>query len=126
VSGCGNDTVWTLFFSAGPDEKINTLIGVPGTTRADLTLQRDAYTYASVGAALAASDCKSFMVKNTKFEGFGLQTPAMTDPGPSQRLRPWWETWTMIGCGKTIDVPIDFVPGEKGTQIIQPGGAILR
>jgi hypothetical protein len=50
----------------------------------------------------------------------------MTDPGPDQRLRPWWETWSMIGCGKTIDVPIDFLPEEKGTQIIQPGGATVR
>jgi hypothetical protein len=32
VSGCGNDTVWTFFFSAGADEKINTVIGVPGAT----------------------------------------------------------------------------------------------
>jgi hypothetical protein len=32
----------------------------------------------------------------------------------------------MIGCSKTIDVPIDFVPDEKGAQIIQPGGAIVR
>lgn len=126
VSGCGNDTVWTFFFSAGADKKITTVIGVPGATHANLTLQRDAFKYASIGAGLAAKDCKTFVVKNTKFESYGLQTPATPDPGPGQRLRPWWETWTMVGCGKTIDVPIDFVPDEKGAQIIQPGGAIVR
>jgi hypothetical protein len=115
-----------FLFSAGADEKINTVIGVPGATHANLTLQRDALRYASIGAGVAAKDCKTFVVKNTRFESYGLQTPAMTDPGPGQRLRPWWETWSMIGCGKTIDVPIDFVPDEKGTQIIQPGGAIVR
>jgi hypothetical protein len=126
VSGCGNDTVLTFFFSAGADGKTNIVIGVPGATHANLTLQRDAFRYASIGAGLAAKDCKTFVVKNTKFESYGLQTPATPDPGPGQHLRPWWETWTMIGCSKTIDVPIDFVPDEKGAQIIQPGGAIVR
>lgn len=126
VSGCGNDTILTFFFSAGADGKINIVVGVPGATHANLTLQRDADRYASIGAGLAAKDCKTFVVKNTKFESYGLQTPATPDPGPGQRLRPWWETWTMIGCGKTVDVPIDFVPDETGAQIIEPGRAIVR
>jgi hypothetical protein len=126
VSGCGNDTILNIYFSAGADEKINTVVGVPGTTRADLTLQRDTMSYANIGASLVAKDCKSFVAKNTRFEGFGVPKPPIPDPGPDAHLRPWWETWTMIGCGRTIDVPIDFVPDEKGTQIIQPGGAIER
>jgi hypothetical protein len=126
VTGCGNDTILNIYFSAGADEKINTVVGVPGATRADLTLQRDALLYANVGANLVARGCKTFVVKNTRFEGFGVPKPPIPDPGPDTRLRPWWETWTMIGCGRTIDVPIDFVPDEKGTQIIQPGGAIER
>lgn len=32
----------------------------------------------------------------------------------------------MVGCGHTIDVPIDFVPDGKGTQVIQPAGATER
>jgi hypothetical protein len=38
------------------------------------------------------------------------------------RFRPWSETWSMIGCDRTIDVQVDFVPDERGTQIILPEG----
>jgi hypothetical protein len=126
VSGCGNDTVLNFYFSAGADEKINTTIGNPGTTHADLTLQRDAFLYANTGASLLAKDCKTFVVKNTRFEGFGIPNSPVPDPGPDQHLRPWWETWTMAGCGRTIDVPIDFMPDAKGTRIVQPSGAKER
>jgi hypothetical protein len=126
VNGCGNDTVLNVYFFAGADEKINTVVGTPGATHADLALQRDALIYANAGASLVAKDCKTFGVKNTRFEGFGLSNPPTVDPGPDKHFRPWWETWTMIGCGRIIDVPMDFVPDEKGTQIIQPGGAIAQ
>ncbi len=124
VSGCGNDTIVNFYFTAGADEKVNTLIGAPGSTGADLTLQRDALLYANMGAQIVAGDCKQFTVRNTKFEAFGLAKPATADPGPDSQFRPWWETWTMIGCGRIVDVPIDFVPNATGTQIIQPGGSV--
>jgi hypothetical protein len=126
VSGCGNDTILNLFFSAGADEKINTAVGAPGATHADFTLQRDALLYALTGAARVAKDCKSFEVKNTRFEAYGVPNPPIADPGQDKPLRPWWETWTMIGCDHTIDVPIDFVPDSTGTQIIQPPSAVAR
>jgi hypothetical protein len=125
VSGCGNDTTLHIFFSAGIDKKINTVVGFPGGTVADLRLQRDAFVYAMIGVKGLAKDCNAFNVKNTRFEGFGVPTPPVPDPGPDKHLRPWRETWTMIGCGRTIDVPMDFIPRDTGgTQIIQPGGAV--
>jgi hypothetical protein len=129
VSGCGNDTVLHIYFTATPDEKISTAVGLPGSTHADLTLQRNAVTYAQTGAIAAknvAKDCNHFDVRNTKFESYGLAEPPTPDPGPGNGRRPWWETWTMTGCGQIIDVPIDFVPDTTGTTIIQPGGAIKR
>jgi hypothetical protein len=124
VNGCGNDTVLNFYFSAGADEKINTAIGIPGATLADLTLQRDAALFANTGAMSVAKGCKSFDVTNTRFEGFGLSKPPTPDPGSGNHFRPWWETWTMVGCGHTIDVPIDFIPDEKGTRILQPGDSV--
>ena len=124
VSGCGDDTVLNFYFFVGADGKLNTITGVPGTSNADPTLQRDTLLYANAGAALVAKGCRDFIVKNTKFEAFGLSIPPMPDPGPGQRLRPWWETWTMVGCGRTIDVPLNFAPDETGTQITQPGHAV--
>jgi hypothetical protein len=122
VSGCGNDTILNLYFTATADEKINTMVGHPGTTRADLTLQRDAILFATIGAGRSIKDCKSFVVRDTKFEGYGLANPATPDPGPGP-LRPWWESWTLAGCGQSVIVPLDFEPDGHGTRIVQPGGA---
>lgn len=124
VSGCGSDTVLNFYFSARADEKIDTIVGVPGSTRADPTLQGDATKYAVIRAFLLVEGCKAFDVKDTKFEGFGLADPVTPDPGADSRYRPWWETWTLIGCGRTVDVPIGFAPHAKGTGIIQHGGTV--
>lgn len=117
ISGCGNDTILNLFFFAGPDEKVNTAVGVPGTTQSDLTLQRDTLLYANIGANAVLKDCKSFVVKNTRFEGFGTVKPPIRDPGPGQSPRPWRETWTMAGCNQTADVLINYVPDATGVRI---------
>jgi hypothetical protein len=126
VSGCGNDTVLHIYFTATPDEKITATVGLPGSTHADLTLQWNSVMYAQTGARHVVKDCNHFDVRNTKFESYGLVEPPTPDPGPGNGRRPWWETWTMIGCGQIIDVPIDFVPDATGTTIIQPGGATKR
>ena len=126
VSGCGDDTELNFYFHAGVDEKINTIVGFPGTSRADLALQNDAKKFATIGASTAAKTCRTFDVKKTSFRGFGVPNPTIPDPGPVQRFRPWWEMWTMTGCDRTFDVPLDFVPDENGTRIIQPSGVIER
>jgi len=125
AKGCGDDTVLNFYFTAGADEKINTVVGIPVETLADLTLQRDALLFANTGAMSVAKACKSFDVTNTRFEGFGLSKLPVLDPGSGNHFRPWRETWTMVGCGHTIDVPIGFLPDEKGTQIL-PSGAVER
>jgi hypothetical protein len=126
VKGCGNDTLLNIYVSAGADEKLNTVVGIPGSTRADLTLQRDAVLYANTWASLVAKGCKSFDVTDTKFEGFGLSKPAATDSGPDNQFHPWHETWTLKGCGTPVDIPIDFVPDAKGTQVIRAGDVVER
>jgi hypothetical protein len=127
VSGCGNDTVLHIYFTATADEKITTNVGLPGSTHADLTLQRGGVAEALIGAMgtkNVAKDCKHFDVRNTKFESYGLVDPAAPDPGPGSRFRPWWETWTMIGCGQIVDLPLNFVPDATGTNIIVGPGTL--
>jgi hypothetical protein len=124
VSGCGNDTILNFYFSAGADEKINTVFGFPGTTRGDITLQRDAFRYAQIGASSAVKDCKTFVVRNTRFEAFGLPRSPASDPGPDRPQRPWWETWSLLGCGHTLDVPVYFMPNATGVTISQPLGDV--
>jgi hypothetical protein len=124
VSGCGNDTVLNFYFAGREGEKISTIVGAPGATIADLVLQRDAQRYALIGAGRLAKDCEKFDVVNTRFEAYGLKDPETVDPGRDDPLRPWWETWTVAGCGRTFDVQLDFAPDKTGTQIIQPDSGL--
>ena len=126
VSGCGNDTTINLFFAATGTQTMNALVGLPGSTNADPVLQRDARHFATTAALAAAKGCTAFVVTNTRFEAFGVPSRGIPDPGPERRLRPWFETWTLVGCGRTFAVPMDFLPDATGTQIIQPGGVKER
>jgi hypothetical protein len=117
VEGCGNDTTLNFYFVVGSDAKINVIVAFPGSTHADLLLQNDTLKYASEAAKPKANQCEHFDVKNTRFEGFGLPNQKRPDPGPNERFRPWWETWTLVGCGRSFDVPVDFSPSDKGTKI---------
>jgi hypothetical protein len=117
VEGCENDTTLNFYFVVGSDAKINVIVAFPGSTHADLLLQNDTLKYASEAAKPKANQCEHFEVKNSRFEGFGLPNQRRPDPGPSERFRPWWETWTLVGCGRSFDVPVDFSPSDKGTKI---------
>ena len=114
IDACGDKLLINLYFGA-IDGKINGIVGAPGDTRGSLLLQRDTVMYARMGAMRKAPDCKVLNIKNTHFEGFG--TPDVPDPGASAKFRPWWETWTMVGCGQTVDVPIIYQPDATGTTI---------
>ena len=118
ISGCGNDTTFHAYFSATKDEKINIAFGAPGESRADLTLQRDAFTHAALGAGAAAKTCKTFNAKDTKFNGL---------ESANNKIQSWRETWTMVGCGRTFDVRLTFSPNDRGgTTISQSLGAAVE
>jgi hypothetical protein len=126
VSGCGPDTILNFYFMATPDRRINILIGPPGTTHADPAMLHDAQAGAFNAAAGAPHDpgkapCASYLVRNTKFEGFGLEDPPTPDPGSADPHRPWRESWTVSGCGHTFLVPLNFLPRPGGTAVMQPG-----
>jgi hypothetical protein len=124
VGGCGNDTVLNFYFHATAAEKIDVVIAAPGDTHANLALQQDASRYAMIGALDGRKDCSALNIKTTKFEAYGLKKPYTPDPGPGQPMRPWWESWTMVGCGHTYVVPLNFIPDANGTTIVQPRGAV--
>jgi hypothetical protein len=121
VRGCGNDTVLNFFFMIESNGQLGSVVGLPGTTLADLVLEHDALTYAMTAAGFAVKPCASFEVTNTRFEAYGLAHPETPDPGTDARFRPWWEMWTLVGCERTLDVPMNFVPDSTGTQVTPPG-----
>ena len=127
VEGCGNDTVLNFYFVVGRDGAIKGTAGFPGSTHADPALQRDALRYALIGVHLRAKECSHFDVKDTRFEGHDL--PFHTSfPGQDSKKQgaPWWETWTLVGCGRTFDVPLLFLPDATGTNIVQRSDKIVE
>lgn len=119
MHGCGEDVTLNLFFQASADGKIETVIADPGSSIASPLLQADALKIALIALATKPEACQTVVVKSTKFEGYGLLYPPTVDPGEGHR-RPWWETWTLVGCGRVLEVPMDFMPDATGTQVTQP------
>jgi hypothetical protein len=127
VSGCGNDTTINLYFYASANEKIDTAIGMPGDTHADLKLQRDTVFYTKLTAHQLIKDCPALLPINSTFAGYGLLDPTVPDPGPASTVRPWHEEWTLVGCGHKVNELVDFVPQQVGTSIMVPmGGATVQ
>jgi hypothetical protein len=127
VSGCGPDTILNFYFIAKPNQTIDTIIGIPGSTRVGPVLQRDAEAAAIAGATASLQEqgavpCPNYTITNSSFQAFGLEDPPTPDPGASDRFRPWWENWTVAGCGRAFLVPLDFIP-HPGTpiEINRPG-----
>jgi hypothetical protein len=119
VSGCGNDTIVNFYLLPQPGKKISVLIGVPGSTIANLLLQGAGKKFTTIAAQRVAPGCQSFTVINTLFEGF-LPLAAGAPPA----TRPWRESWTLAGCGQRYTVPIQFAPNKAGTQVTLPNGVI--
>lgn len=122
VSGCGAARIINILFLAGR-AGVRSMVALPGTTRADIALQRDALTYAFIGAGTRAGDCKDMLVTDTAFDGFapspGAGRGAGDGPWQETWRETWRETWTVAACGHTFAVPLEFVPDATGTTINQ-------
>ena len=126
ISGCGNDTTINVTFNVLADGKIDTVVGVPGDSHADATLQKDAFKFVSIAVRARPVDCARLSVQTTKFEGGDLRYPPKMTFGSVHPSPPWWETWTVVGCGRRWDVPVDFIPDATGTQVYQPAHIVER
>ena len=116
VGGCGDDKTLNFYFSVDAQGRIDTIIGAPGDTRADPVLQEDAMASIKLALARIGATCGAFDIKDTRFDG--LEAPAAGQgqaQGDDQNFR---ETWSVIGCGKTYEAPVLFIPRPAGTQIV--------
>jgi hypothetical protein len=89
---------------------------LPGSTRADILLQRDAagMAYASL-AAYADKGCppSQFSIDDTKFVSVDRAPIPNARAGPNARA--WNEEWTALACGKPIVLQLRFTPDATGT-----------
>lgn len=114
IEGCGATHIFNVEYLFGADGQMKRVALLPGSTLADMRLQRDALMYASMGMAKKApKDCKDVQYLDTKFVRF-------TDENPSANAgrRPWIEDWTVRACGVMGIVIMHFTPDATGTNIM--------
>jgi hypothetical protein len=115
VEGCGETRIINVFYLFTKDGEMKKIAALPGTTAADLALQRDSLMYAGMGMAkIAPKDCKDTKFVNTRFLGFGAENPQAAQ---GREKRGWTEEWTVRSCGVTGIVTMHFTPDATGTNI---------
>ena len=105
VTACGKSVVRNIGFVARPGDGVVPLPMFPGESLADLKLQQQAGQMALDTVAPGALKC-----------GQGaIQVIQSTVTNRSELARgKWSERWTMAGCGRTVDIDADFLPGPNG------------
>ena len=114
AQGCGaNRALNVLTFVKSPGRLVSGTL-LPGTTRADPLLQRDAFRYA-VLAATAPANCRQPYIADTSFAG--VEGAANASLPPERRSPPWKEEWIVSACEQRSVVTLHFVPDATGTNI---------
>jgi len=78
---------------------------LPGSSRADATLQRDAVQMVWLFEAMADEECDERRIVDTR----------VTVPPEVVGKSPWSEQWVVDRCGKQVTYTVDFTPTpERG------------
>jgi hypothetical protein len=91
---------------------------LPGSTRCDPALQRDAAmtVYTNVRTAVEKScEAKNFLIKDTEFVAFDPAAILNAKAGPNAHA--WSETWSIVACGREITAHLTLTPDANGTSI---------
>jgi len=122
VTGCGKQKVENIL-TLSDKGQLKSVVGLPGTSKADPVLARDSMQYAFMGIARKVGQCRDIHVVDTQYDEYeGPPNPkakSQTEGG-----RAWRETWTMNACGNLLDTDIHYIPDETGTAIqatVAPG-----
>jgi hypothetical protein len=114
--GCGAQRVLNVVVRAQGPNTIAVTPLLPGTTRADPVLQRDAVKFVrqaimTTPEAREPDSCQTGYIADTEF--VEEETTRLPDSkGPS-----WRELWTLVSCSKRMEVPVHFIPDVTGTSV---------
>jgi hypothetical protein len=113
--GCAASRVLNVLVIAQGAGKLAVVPLLPGTTRTDPRLQKDAIPYAMqalvIARGSAEANCTVEYVADT--ENLGEEGEAL----PGSKGRPWKELWTLQSCKQKALVPMRFTPDSTGTSI---------
>jgi hypothetical protein len=114
--GCGFRKIFNVASVINADGSVKRIGLLPGTSHADMLLERDAIVQARTAAiAILPKDCKQTLIVDTAFIAQeGKPAPATV---PGRDAHPWREEWTLKACDATAIVTLHFVPDATGTGI---------
>jgi hypothetical protein len=108
--GCGTERVLNVLVFVGGGKGLSTAPILPGTTRADPQLQKDAVAHAVEASGGREEHCQAGYVSDTRF----VDQEAVA----GQQAGPWREVWTLTSCTRMAQVPLRFIPDQNGTTIV--------
>jgi hypothetical protein len=115
ATSCGKSRVHNVHTFVRPDGNLQRSPMLPGSSIADLLLQRDTVGLVYVNVAANAKDCPrtGHFIENTKFLRWDPRPIPNAKSGPNARA--WDEEWTASACGKSILFSVRFTPDATGT-----------
>jgi hypothetical protein len=121
VKGCGVKQRFNVLMGVLKDGAIKSIALAPGTTKADLRLQRESLSYVKVAASdIIRQNCSNGHILDTRFVEFDA-TPSIDTQANAERSskpRSWSEDWTYVGCGAAALVKIHYTDEIGRTQIM--------
>ena len=106
--GCASDRTFNVL-TIVQNGNVNRVPLLPGSSHADLQLQRDAMSYAIAATGTHGSQCSNSTVIDTIY--VGPENAALPAPNANQA---WREDWSVTGCGTTSIVAVHFAPDAVG------------
>ncbi|HEY7551730.1 MAG TPA: hypothetical protein VH913_19700 [Hyphomicrobiaceae bacterium] len=115
ATSCGKSRVHNVHTFVRPDGNLQRSPMLPGSTIADLLLQRDTVGLVYVNVAANAKDCPrtQHFIEDTKFLHWDPKPIPNAKAGPNARA--WDEEWTASACGKPMVLSVRFTPDATGT-----------
>ena len=109
--GCGAGHLLNVYLWVQREASIAITPMLPGTSRAEDVLQKQAYAYALQAAGGPEPNCPTGYVEDTRYIGEQGQ------PEKGAKAAPWKEIWTLQSCGWKAEVPLTFTPNASGVKV---------
>jgi len=101
VDGCSRSGIFNIATAVDARGGIHVFALLPGTSIADVQLERDAVTQAlSAASRKAPPNCTETFVVDTAFESYADTANPGVETG--REARTWHERWTVQGCAAII------------------------
>lgn len=115
ANSCGKVRLHNVHTFVRPDGNLQRSPMLPGSTIADILLQRDAAGLVYVNIATRAGDCPrtQHFIEDTRFVGWASKAIPGAKAGPNARA--WEEEWIASACGKPMVLSVRFTPDATGT-----------